>query len=124
LIRFEYLGFHGCPSACGLDIQRLAGSRTLVVCTELPNNPGTSVTNFAEQLATLVCQRFAIAPQDLLWIEHYPASETHGPEPDWDWVEFTWTGHEFIHPRWRPVRPEDWKQFGVPDPASGAANSR
>jgi len=36
------------------------------------DNPGASVTNVAEQLATCVCQHYGIQPADLVWIEHYP----------------------------------------------------
>jgi hypothetical protein len=113
LIRFAYCGFHGCPSVCGLDIQPLANDRTVVICTELPDNPGTSVTNFAEDLATLVCRRFRIASDKLVWIEHYPPSASHGPKADWDRVEFSWDGDCFQQPRWRPMRSEDWKQLGL-----------
>jgi hypothetical protein len=118
LIRLEYLGFHGCLSVCGLDIKRLADGRTRVTCTELPNNSGTSVINFAEEPATLVCRHFGIDPRKLGGIEHYPASATRGPEQDWDWVEFAWTGYRFIHPPWGPVRPEDWKQLSISARAS------
>lgn len=45
----------------------------MVIATELSDNPGVSVTNFAEGLATLVCRRFSIDPEKLIWIEHYPA---------------------------------------------------
>ena len=118
MIRFEYHGFHGCHSVCGLDIQPLADGRTLVICTELPDNPGTSVTNFAEDLATLVCRQFGIVPAKLVWVEHYPASPSHGPKPDWDWVEFTWDGRQLQQPRWRPVLLKDWIQLGLPAPAA------
>jgi len=118
MLRFEYRGFHGNPAVCGLEIQPLADGRTLVICTELPENPGTSVTNFAEQLATLVVQQFDIAPDKLVWIEHYPASASHGPNPDWDWVDFEFDGICFRHPEWRPVRLIEWIQLGLPAPAT------
>ena len=116
MIRFNYRGFHGCPSLCGLHVELLPDGRTLVICTELSDNSGTSVTNFAEELATLVCGRFGVAPDRLVWIEHYPASPVHGPEPDWDLVEFTWDGARFQDPNWRPMRPQDWKQLGIAAP--------
>src|SRR5918999_602643 len=42
----------------------------VVLCTELPNNPGTSVTNAAEQIAAEVISGHRL-PTPLVWIEHY-----------------------------------------------------
>ncbi len=98
---------------CGIDVRPLADTRIFVICTELSDNPGTSVTNFAEELATLVCRHFHIAPNKLGWVEHYPASESHGPVDDWDWVEFRWDGENFTQLHWRPMRPEDWIELGI-----------
>jgi hypothetical protein len=60
--RFEYAGLHARPAACGLEIIRLADGRTVVIATELSDNPGVSVTNFAEELGTLVCTGWRIDP--------------------------------------------------------------
>ena len=49
---YKFRGFHGCLSECDLDIVRSSSKTTLVICTELPDNPGTSVTNLAAELAT------------------------------------------------------------------------
>jgi hypothetical protein len=56
-----------------LELIPLADGRTVVIATERPDNPGTSVTNAAEELASQVCQRFDIDPDKLVWIESYPA---------------------------------------------------
>ena len=64
---YNYTGFHGCDSKCELQI-----INNLVIATEIPENEGTSVTNMAEHLATMVCQTFGIEPKHLIWIEHYP----------------------------------------------------
>ena len=42
----------------------------VVVCTELANNPGRSVTNVAEQIAAEVIAGFAL-PVPVVWVEHY-----------------------------------------------------
>ena len=117
MIQFSYRGFHGCTCVCGLELQKLADGRTLVICTELPENTGTSVTNFAENLATLVCRKFGIRHDQLLWIEHYFSGRALGPEPQWDWVEFDWDGESFQNPRWRPMDALDWRQLGLVAPA-------
>ena len=68
---FHYKGFHGCDCKCGLRIVPLTDGRVVVICSELPDNPGTSVTNFAEELAGLVCAEYRIEPKQLVWIEYY-----------------------------------------------------
>jgi len=66
--RFEYKGFGNCNCVCGLDI-----IGDMVICTQLPDNTGTSITNMAENLAAMVCDKYAIPMENLIWIEHYPA---------------------------------------------------
>ena len=42
----------------------------MVICTELPDNPGMSVTNSAERIAGEVIS-FHRLPTPLVWVEHY-----------------------------------------------------
>jgi hypothetical protein len=42
----------------------------VVICTELPNNSGMSITNAAEQIAAEVIMGHRL-PTPLVWIEHY-----------------------------------------------------
>ena len=80
---YKFRGFHGCLSECDLEIVRSSSKTTLVICTELPDNPGTSVTNLAAELATGICEEHeTIDPAALLWVEHYPPpSHARGPRP-------------------------------------------
>ena len=72
---YEYPGFQNCYSKCELEIVRSSGKTTLVICTELPDNPGTSVTNCAAVLATRVCQEDeTIDPETLLWGRALPGA--------------------------------------------------
>lgn len=43
----------------------------VVICSELPNNPGTPVTDAAEQLVAEVIAHFRL-PAPPVWIEHHP----------------------------------------------------
>lgn len=102
---YHYKGFWDCDSKCDLEIIR--GDReTLVICTELEDNTGTSVTNFAEQLATLVCREDpSIDPTGLLWVERYPersAGRWQKPFPEsWSLVKFRRrSGRTFGGPDW------------------------
>jgi hypothetical protein len=51
----------------------------VVICSELPNNGGTSVTYAAEQLAAEVIRSHRL-PTPLIWIEHWPEESTEGEE--------------------------------------------
>jgi hypothetical protein len=41
----------------------------VVICSELPNNPGGSITNSVEMIAAGVIQNNKL-PTPLIWIEH------------------------------------------------------
>jgi hypothetical protein len=60
----------------------------VVVCTELPSNPGQSVTNAAEQIAAEVI-RAHLLPTPLVWIEHYPPESTNRETETFDLVIFS-----------------------------------
>jgi len=130
--RFEYRGFLGCKCFCDLEIVRLIDRRTLVIATEREDNPGTSITNVAEHLASNVCVRFGIEPEKLIWIEHYGypdplqrprtyelvtfrrrrpeiipwPSAVLSPKPD------NWSGY-FDEPDWQPMKEETWQELGI-----------
>jgi hypothetical protein len=52
------------------------------IITELPDNPGKSVTNAMEWIATVVVHRFDLDPARTRWIEHYPDRHPSGREGD------------------------------------------
>ena len=58
---------------CGLRIYEHDG-RTVVICTEQPDNPGMSVTNYAGELATMIIHQHGLDPERTTFIEHYPAA--------------------------------------------------
>ena len=105
---YEYKGFHGSTSKCGVDLYKFTldgPGRHVLIVTELADNPGTSVTNMAEQLATHICQDLDIPPQGLVVIEHCP--EGLFPE-SYDIVtfDFDWSLATFTTPVWRRLPPE------------------
>ena len=100
---YNYEGFHGCACICDLEI-----IKNLVIASEMPENEGTSITNFAEQLATLVCQEFEIEPKHLIWIEHYPERDgvSRKYAESYDLVSFNLNGDGvFSNPRWTGISP-------------------
>ena len=51
----------------------------VVICSELPNNPGDSITSSAEVIAAGVIRANEL-PTPLVWIEHWPEETTEGQE--------------------------------------------
>src|SRR5215216_634162 len=62
----------------------------VVLCSELPNNPGLSVTQAAEVIAAEVISSFGLKKP--VWIEHHPPEATDGSSETFDLVLFS--GHE------------------------------
>jgi hypothetical protein len=100
---YLYRGLHGCPSYCWLRIY-MTPAQTVVLATELEDNPGTSITNMAAGLATEVVRTFGLPLDTLVWIEHYPAhlginGGARLPE-SFDRVTFTHTAQGLRLPQW------------------------
>jgi hypothetical protein len=62
--------------------------RPVVICSELPNNEGSSVTYSAHQIAAEVISyhKLALPP---VWIEHYPKKATDGLSETFELVVFS-----------------------------------
>jgi hypothetical protein len=60
----------------------------VVICSELPNNPGGSITNSAEVIVAGVIQNNKL-PTPLVWIEHRPEESTNGGEETFELVVFS-----------------------------------
>jgi hypothetical protein len=61
----------------------------VVICSELSNNPGASITNAAETIAAEVIKGHRLRTP-LVWIEHYPAeSRRPSAEETFDLVIFS-----------------------------------
>jgi hypothetical protein len=60
----------------------------VVICSELSNNPGGSITNSAEVVAEGVIRANEL-PTPLVWIEHWPKETTDVEEETFDLVVFS-----------------------------------
>src|SRR5262249_37741461 len=70
---YRYTGYHRCESVCSLRIYSDGlCERAVVVLTELDSNPGTSVTNVSEALASRVWYTLLRPYARVIWVEHYP----------------------------------------------------
>lgn len=119
---FYFKGFGGklslASGTCRLRIfdQRKEGSGGLillrpmiVIVSDIPGND-MSIRSSAGHIATMVTKEFAIKPQRMMWIEHYPEKGYGGkkvrtiPEK-YDVVEFLWKENRAIEPKWRTLKP-------------------
>lgn len=93
-MRFHYEGSNQVPSYCDIEI-----IGNLVIAKEVQDNPGQSITNAAEVLATTVCLRNSIPMQDVVWIEKYQ----HRPG-EADLVQFIHDGEKLTNPYWKRLK--------------------
>jgi hypothetical protein len=77
----HYKDAGGRPSHCRIRIYLPDDVRDapVVICSEVPNNPGGSITNSTETIAAGVIRTNEL-PTPLVWIEHWPEESTEGPE--------------------------------------------
>lgn len=114
---WKYRGYHDSPSVCHLRLfEPMETDKPLVaIFTELDSNPGTSVTNRIEVLATMVWQYLERPDRGLTVIEHYPNRGMHNPRTgkwqfpeEFDIVTFELSdGCRFARPKWRRVSREE-----------------
>ena len=73
----------------GETLGEALGDAPVVIVSELPDNPGTSVTNAIEQIAAevMVAHRLAMGRAPVL-VEHYPPRVTGGRDETFDLVVF------------------------------------
>ncbi len=80
----------GGPAHCRVRIYLPDDMRDtpVVICSELPNNPGGSITNSAEVIAAGVIRANEL-PTPLVWIEHWPEESTDEEEETFELVVFS-----------------------------------
>jgi hypothetical protein len=71
----------GGPAHCRVRIYLPDDMRDdpVVICSELPNNPGGSITNSAEVIVAGVIRANEL-PTPLVWVEHWPEEIAEGLE--------------------------------------------
>jgi hypothetical protein len=80
----------GHPAHCRVRIYLPEDMRDtpVVICSELPNNPGGSITDSAEVIAAGVIRANELHTP-LVWVEHWPGESTDEGEETFDLVVFT-----------------------------------
>jgi hypothetical protein len=69
-------------------LPRVERDAPVVICSELPNNQGSSVTYSAQQIAAELIRyhRLGVPP---VWVEHYPKEATDGHSETFELVVFS-----------------------------------
>src|ERR687898_49051 len=111
----HYRGYWSDGGRCRIRIYQEEGRAPVVICSQLPDNDNTSVTNMAEYLAAEVLEEHSLATP-LTWVEHYPEHEGEIGEYSLVWFS-SWELDEVYlggvwrrrlgSPRWSPLRPEE-----------------
>ncbi len=70
----RYRGYWDDGGVCRIRIYEAEDREPVVICSELPENTNTSVTNMAEYIAAKVIEEHGL-PTPFTWIEHYPIHE-------------------------------------------------
>lgn len=96
---FDYHGHYNCRSVCGIQVLKIDNSqKVMILATELKNNPGTSITNAAENVATEVMRMLNMQYDNMIWIEHY---ENENEEDTFDYVRFECGSRDSLsNPEW------------------------
>lgn len=116
---YPFIDPNGRAAHCALRLVQGSRERVVVIATELRSNPGMSITNAVEMLATQVARQFELNVMMLVWIEHYayPISGNPLVPRSYDRVEFRSRLHggdpAFIGPAWRTMTASDWAELGV-----------
>lgn len=99
----DYRGIGGGPARCDLAIATDAAG-IVVMFSERDDNPGTSVTNWIENLAAEVhAKHFPERdPRSIRWLERYPARPSIAERETVDRVALQWdAGNKRFHsPQW------------------------
>jgi hypothetical protein len=106
---FHYLGLGTFPSVCLLRAFDVEDSPTVIIATELPHNPGTSVTNAAQDIAAQAYQWLERPVRGITLIEHYEQDgDARYAQERFAVVTFQHTeGGRVSGPDWRSVTKEE-----------------
>jgi len=96
----------GIEARCRIRVYRPDEGTVIVIATELPDNPGVSITNWAEHLATEIRDTYLKQGEALIWIEHYPGRPSrYDPsvtiKEEFDRVLMRWNGTAYEEPEWK-----------------------
>lgn len=102
---YDFKGIWDVPSRCGLKIVTHK-EHVIVIATELYlENPGTSVTEFCERLATLIVKEFELVAPQVIFIVRTPENKSKLSflNEFFSRAHMDWDGASYGKPRWEPL---------------------
>jgi hypothetical protein len=74
MLILSYKAYHKYDSSCGLEIRINRNNTITVILTELPNNPGITVTYLIEHVATLIYSEYlkSVPVENIIWLKRDP----------------------------------------------------
>lgn len=139
--RYDYEGLWQHPAVCRIRVYERSNNAPVVIASELPENPGTSITNMCEFLAAEVIAKHLPAvfestdPEPVIWIEQYPRDPHNTKLPEFTKATFTnytphveWLGRSkrlrIGQPQWSHLEREQVEQLVGPiDPVDTEGES-
>ena len=102
---FAYTGILGSPSECVL--RAFQGEVLTYLVFIQPSVRGTSITNFAEELATRIVAQFHLKPDLCIFLHYYPPEFGGERFTRRHQLTFTWDGDEAKDPKWHALSEDD-----------------
>jgi hypothetical protein len=98
-------------NVCRVERRYLYNGQVALICEQLRNTQGISVTNAIEELAFQLCARLGIPADKLVLIDYYPGRSGH-----YALVSFQQSppAGMFANPVWQDMTNDDWRWLGLP----------
>ena len=117
LIPFQFT--NGTRGTANIRIIDLPDGRTLAAYANVDEEADLPVNMVSEDLFRRVCERHALDPTRVVWVEYtgYTVEVADGELGGWELV--TWKGEPGEGPEWRQMTEDDWRELGVNVPPMG-----
>ena len=109
---FAYKSPNRFDGVCRIERINLPDGRIVIMCEEVNENPGKSITNCIEYLALQVCEQYDIDPKQLVLLTHHDT--WYSADNEWMLVNFARIPPEnsFQEPSWQEMTEADWRSLG------------
>jgi hypothetical protein len=109
---FAYKSPNRFDGVCRIEQINLPDKRKVIICEQIDENPGMSITNAVEYITSQICEQLDIDPKKLVLIQHY--NTWYLQEKEWTLVTFGKTPPEsgFKDPEWKTMTERDWHSLG------------
>ena len=112
---YKFKGVNNSDSECELAIRKT--HTPIVIFTEVPENIGTPINSYFENLATQIYFKHLTShtPESIIWIEHYPEEQTlfDVREEIYNKVLMDWNEERYMRKKTRKINSREVKSLGL-----------